>query len=93
MKTIYKYIICNAAFGASVNEIEVPKYSTLLKIGRQGNDICAWYEVRNDEPDKQLIRWYQIGTGHQIPYHNLIYKDSVICNDYGLVWHMYYETV
>lgn len=89
MKTIFKYPICSANFGDSINKIEVPKSSKYLSIGIQDSQICAWYEVDTDETETRQDTWYQLGTGHPFEPEMLDFKATLINNQCGLVWHMF----
>lgn len=92
MTSIYKYQICSVDFGGSINFVEVPKDSTLLKIGVQNGYVVAWYKVDTEEEKKETITWYQIGTGHHCPTNSdIIYFDTVTNSDSSLVWHMFYK--
>lgn len=93
MRTIYKYEICYAAYGDSINEIDVPVGAAFLKLARQRDKICAWFVVDSEQEQTEKITWYQIGTGHEIYPGANHYVDSVVCDDYGLVWHIFTDCV
>lgn len=91
MITVYKYPICSANFGDSVNTIEVPVRSNFLKLAQQGDQICAWYFVDSECKETKQETWLQFGTGHEMSeeFFDFEYIDSVINGPFGLVWHMF----
>lgn len=91
MQTIYKYPICNANYGDSVNSITVPKSAKFLKIANQFDTICAWYLIDTEEIETRKETWFQIGSGHVYNYDSLTYIDSIINEQAALVWHMFIE--
>lgn len=91
MITVYKYPICSANSGGSVNTIEVPVRSNFLKLARQGDQICAWYFVDSECEETKQETWLQFGTGHEMSeeFFDFEYIDSVINESSRLVWHMF----
>lgn len=97
MKTIYKYTICSAEYGDSINQIKIPKNSTLLKVARQYDNICVWMLVDDEETEMDTYTWYQIGTGHPLPKKfkdeyciwEDMYIDTIVCDDLGYVWNIF----
>lgn len=92
MKSIYKYKICSTVCGDSINVIEVPLSAKFLKIDKQDINICAWYLVDPDESETKQITWFQCGTGHEYDFlDELKYANTIICDNIGLVWNMFYS--
>jgi len=91
--TIYKYQVGMASAGDNVAEVAVPKGAKYLSCKVQDGVICVWYQVNPEE--KELIKhtWLQLGTGHPLPFKvgdkNFKFVDTLVVDEYGLVWHMF----
>lgn len=82
---IYKYPI--------IDNIKVPKGSTLLSTGWQNNKIVAWVlEPKVDNPQMEVIEFKIMGTGWPIPARDLqdfTYLNTIQDTDEGFVWHIF----
>jgi hypothetical protein len=88
MKIIYKYEL---EITSGVQELQVPKNSTILTIQVQNNKPCMWCEVDKNEEEIETILIEMFGTGWDI-YEGMgvdrKYLQTIQIN--GFVWH-YYE--
>ena len=69
--------------------IMMPKFATILKVANQGDDICIWAEVV-DENDLEPRYFEVFGTGHAIRQEGprkREYLDTVLTSSF--VWHIY----
>jgi len=83
MRIIYKYVLKLE----DEQIIKIPKYSDIIKVDHQQEQICMWVDGRSDV-DLHPVKIRIIGTGRPIPEHeDLNYLDTVIM-DY-FVWHVY----
>ena len=87
MRTIYKKVLAIV----DVQEVEVPKGTTILHIDKQRGNPCMWYECDTDAPrTTKTIHCY--GTGNPMPDKDdadLAYLGTVIFRDDTLVLHFY----
>jgi hypothetical protein len=59
MRTIWKYEI----FPETV--LGIPKDGKFLAVQRQGDRVCAWFEVES-ENEKQMRKFHIVATGHKV---------------------------
>lgn len=84
MRTVHKYGI---QVDDSLQDIQMPKDSTILHVDQQRNDLFLWAEVRTDR--KTETRTFIVhGTGHSID-HDGHYVGTVMSAGGQLVWHVY----
>ncbi len=70
-------------------KVQMQKGSSILKVARQGDDICVWY-LCDPERELQDETFYVVGTGNQLPdTFPGAYIDSVIIPPF--VWHVFFK--
>ncbi len=87
MIVIYKHII-------DIQDtvvLDVPQYSTILKVARQGDQVCAWVQGNTQRPTTQVtLRIF--GTGNPMPEdEGLTFLNTVIMDYY--VWHIFLKSM
>ena len=91
MKTIWKYSV-NIRQVKDRVMFSMPEDSMYLSADRQGDDLCVWALVDSDKPYTSrgiCIR----GTGLPITGSESGFIDTVLFNDYGLVFHVFDDGV
>lgn len=86
MKVIYKQVLEIK----SSQEIEIPRYSTILTVQCQNGNLCLWY-LCSPKEEKEKIKIYIFGTGHPIDNYTLIYINTVLSTHCALVLHIFRE--
>jgi len=88
MRKIFKYDI---SVNDRVNTLKMPKLAEVVhvevQIPQDPTTVQMWAIV---EPDTELIErtFVVVGTGHDIPDNNIIYRGTAICYGGQLVWHV-----
>lgn len=89
MKKHFKYELQPDA----VQDVALPRWYQLLKVGEEGGKLFLWALVDPDQPDKETIEVFVCATGEELDDYfdrSKIYLDTVICSN-GLVWHVWYR--
>lgn len=90
MRTVWKQVIRPDSVHNDLFTIEVvaTKGADILFVGKQGNDVCVWFEC-DPKAVKRVVKLYCLGTGFGgLPdKHKLRYVSTVV--DGGHVWHFY----
>jgi hypothetical protein len=84
MRTIHK----QALHTIDVQQIEIPKGSTILTVREQHNIICIWY-LCGTERELEYKTIYIVGTGHPLSDKAKTYLGTAILHDGQLVFHVY----
>ena len=86
MKKIYKYML-----GVDGDVVTITgKFSNLLTIQSQNGWPHIWIELDDNYPEVSL-EIAAIGTGWELPQHNMIYAGTAQ-DAAGFVWHYYYRS-
>lgn len=87
MIVIYKHIIDIK----DTVRLEIPQYATILKVARQGDQVCVWVQGNTQRPNTHIeLRIF--GTGHPMPEdEGLTYIDTVVMDYY--VWHIFLKSM
>lgn len=84
MITIYKYLVGNG-------KVELPKYSTILKVAFQRSQLCVWALVDTSIAELETYTFKVYGTGWDAvdltPQD--IFIDTIFEGDF--VWHVFYH--
>lgn len=89
---IFKYQLNPGA--DDVARVQVPVFHTLLKVGEQGGQLCAWILIDQVAEAVETLDFYIIGTGWKLPdaspdeIGEIDYVDTVFMKN-GLVWHIF----
>ncbi len=87
MRKIYKYLI--PIQGENIS-ITLPRHANYLDIQSQGENICMWCEVDEDEIETETRTFKIFGTGHLInDYNNDLLYIKTVQMPSGLVWHVF----
>lgn len=83
MITIYKYLVGNG-------KVELPKYSTILKVAFQRSQLCVWALIETDIVETETYTFKIYGTGWEAADLTLrdIFIDTIFEGDF--VWHVFY---
>ncbi len=83
MKKIYKYVLKEI----DTQSIDLHQFSTILKVDKQGDQLCMWVEGNTQRP--LVPHTFRIfGTGHDIlEDEHLTFLNTVVMRHF--VWHIY----
>lgn len=87
-RVIHKHVFNNIRqIPHQTSNVDMPRGSTILKVGVQDDKIVVWYELNPDEPNKDFKTFRFIWTGFVYNKHPGKYLDTVQTT--GLVWHVF----
>ena len=86
--SIWKYKICSVEDTPGLHSFEVPIGSVLVFVERQGNDVCAWYEVFEEGRGNSAKTFAVLYTG-QRPIANSSHVKTLVFHASGIVLHIY----
>lgn len=66
--------------------IPAPVGARAISVGKQGGDVCVWFEV-DPAAEKSLLKVYCVGTGFGAVPDDARFLGTVIDGSY--VWHFY----
>lgn len=69
--------------------IELPAFSTVLRVEKQGDDLMLWAKVNPDINIKHKVGVEIVGTGHEIKNEDGEYLNTFF--DGGLVMHVFVD--
>jgi len=85
MKQVFKYPLDLIG----IQHLKLPKYSKILCVKNQYDNIVLYAEVPDVYDTKETITIIIVGTGRPMPNGNLMYIGTVLVQNGTLVWHVY----
>jgi hypothetical protein len=85
MKTVYKYDLEPLE---DVVELQLPRYSQILKVDTQLQKPRLWALVETEQP-LETRKFRVAGTGHEIKEQNTAYIGTVFMHSGFLVFHVF----
>jgi len=89
MRTVWKTVIKPDSVRGKPFLIQIPAkmFSIPISVGKQGDEICCWFEVETEYHDAEM-NIYCVGTGFgQIPNESKFISTVI---DGNFVWHFFY---